>query len=70
MIRNCHGHGLDKDQIIEIFFYGLDQQSQKELDLAGGGNFMHKTTNDAYKMMEDQVLTGLARDSNSRDRRS
>nr|XP_043615813.1 uncharacterized protein LOC122587714 [Erigeron canadensis] len=68
MIRNCHGNGLSKDEIMEIFFYGLTKNSQKDLDLAGGGNFLYKTTNAAYKTMEDMVQASLARDVDDKDR--
>nr|XP_043635971.1 uncharacterized protein LOC122607119 [Erigeron canadensis] len=68
MIRNCHGNGLSNDEIMEIFFYGLTKSSQKDLDLAGGGNFLYKTTNAAYKMMEDMVQASLARDMDDKDR--
>nr|XP_043633157.1 uncharacterized protein LOC122604335 [Erigeron canadensis] len=68
MIRNCHGNGLSKDEIMEIFFYGLTKSSQKDLDLAGGGNFLYKTTNAVYKMMEDMVQASLARDVDDKDR--
>ena len=70
LLRNCHGHGLDKEQNIEIFYYGLNAQSQHDLDLAGGGTFLYKTTNDAYRMMEDQVLASIARDRVNGDRRT
>nr|XP_043620293.1 uncharacterized protein LOC122592150 [Erigeron canadensis] len=68
MIRNCHENGLPKDEIMEIFFYGLTKTSQKDLDLAGGDNFLYKSTNDAYKMMQDMVQASLARDMDDKDR--
>ena len=69
MIRKCHGNGLNKGDIVEIFFYGLNKSSQKDLDLAGGGNFLYKSTNDAYKMMEDMVEASLARDGDEKDKK-
>ena len=70
LLRNCHGHGLDKEQHIDIFYEGLTHQSQHDLDLAGGGNFLYKSTNDAHRMMEDQVLAAIARNRVNKDRRT
>nr|XP_043625595.1 uncharacterized protein LOC122597019 [Erigeron canadensis] len=70
MLKKCHGHGIERDEIIEIFYDGLSEQSQKELDLAGGGIFLYKTTNTAYKMMDDMVRVSLTRNTISKDRRS
>jgi hypothetical protein len=70
LLRNCHGHGLDRGQHIDIFYEGLTSQSQHDLDLAGGGNFLYKSTNDAFRMMEDQVVAKVARDRVNKDRRN
>ena len=37
MLRNCHGHGLNKGAIIQIFYHGLDEPTQGILDGTAGG---------------------------------
>ena len=56
MLRNCHGHGLSKGNIIKIFYHGLDESTQKDINSAAGGIFMYKTPNQAYQLLEDKVL--------------
>lgn len=36
MLKQCYGHGLDKEQIVNIFYNGLDDNSQILLDVVGG----------------------------------
>lgn len=56
MLRNCHGHGLSKGNIIKIFYHGLDESTQEALNAAAGGIFLYKTPNQAYQLLEDKVL--------------
>jgi hypothetical protein len=70
LLRNCHGHGLDRGQHVDIFYEGLNHQSQHDLDLAGGGNFQYKSPNEVFRMMEDLVVAKTARDRVNRDRRN
>nr|GEU37231.1 reverse transcriptase domain-containing protein [Tanacetum cinerariifolium] len=32
-LRKCHGHGLTKGAIIQIFYHGLDEPTQRILDV-------------------------------------
>ncbi|GKE26630.1 hypothetical protein Tco_1442014, partial [Tanacetum coccineum] len=60
MLRNCHGHNLSKGNIIKIFYHGLNEITQKALNVAAGGIiFLYKTPNQAYQLLEDKVLLKL-----------
>nr|GEY53717.1 reverse transcriptase domain-containing protein [Tanacetum cinerariifolium] len=56
MLRKCHGHGLSKKAIIQIFYYGLDEPTQGILDVTAGGIFLYKTPNQAFQFLENKVL--------------
>ncbi|GJW49104.1 reverse transcriptase domain-containing protein [Tanacetum coccineum] len=59
MLRKCHGHGLTKGAIIQIFYHGLDEPTQGILDVTAGGIFLYKTPNQAFQFLEDKVLFNL-----------
>ncbi|GKC75836.1 hypothetical protein Tco_1126610, partial [Tanacetum coccineum] len=59
MLQKCHGHGLTKRAIIQIFYHGLDEPTQGILDITAGGIFLYKTPNQAYQFLEDKVLFKL-----------
>ena len=59
MLRNSHGHGLSKGNIIKIFYHGLYEDTQEALNAAAGGIFLYKTPNQAYQLLEDKVLLKL-----------
>ncbi|GJU78551.1 hypothetical protein Tco_1275621 [Tanacetum coccineum] len=59
MLRNCHGHNLFKGNIIKIFYHGLNEITQAVLNAASCGNFLYKTPNPAYQLLEDKVLLKL-----------
>ncbi|GJU16909.1 reverse transcriptase domain-containing protein [Tanacetum coccineum] len=56
MLRKCHGHGLTKGAIIQIFYHGLDEPTQGILDVTAGGIFLYKTPNQAFQFLDDKVL--------------
>ncbi|GJV22670.1 hypothetical protein Tco_1375365 [Tanacetum coccineum] len=56
MLRKCHGHGLTKGGIIQIFYHGLDEPTQGILDITAGGIFLYKSPNQAFQFLEDKVL--------------
>ncbi|GKD54529.1 reverse transcriptase domain-containing protein, partial [Tanacetum coccineum] len=56
MLRKCHGHGLTKGAIIQIFYHGLDEPTQGILDITAGGIFLYKSPNQAFQFLEDKVL--------------
>ncbi|GJS05545.1 hypothetical protein Tco_0322053 [Tanacetum coccineum] len=63
MLRKCHGHGLTKGAIIQIFYHGLDEPTQGILDGTAGGVFLYKTPSQAFQLLEDKKsLTELNRD--------
>ncbi|GKA75997.1 reverse transcriptase domain-containing protein [Tanacetum coccineum] len=57
LLRSCHGHGLGKGNIIQIFYHGFEDATQEILN--AGGIFLYKTPNEAYKLLEDRVLLKL-----------
>ncbi|GJR00249.1 zinc knuckle CX2CX4HX4C containing protein [Tanacetum coccineum] len=59
MLRKCHGHGLTKGAIIQIFYHSLDEPTQGILDKTAGGIFLYKTPNQAFQFLEDKVLFNL-----------
>nr|XP_043633222.1 uncharacterized protein LOC122604392 [Erigeron canadensis] len=61
LLKKCYGHGLDKEQIVNIFYNGQDENSQILLDAAGGGIFLYKSANDAYQVMEDKVMMRMSK---------
>ncbi|GJU75488.1 hypothetical protein Tco_1272558 [Tanacetum coccineum] len=56
MLRKCHGHGLTKGAIIQIFYHGLEEPTQGILDITAGGIFLYKSPNQAFQFLEDSVL--------------
>nr|XP_043628890.1 uncharacterized protein LOC122600230 [Erigeron canadensis] len=61
LLKKSYGHGLDKEQIVNIFYNGLDENSQILLDAAGGGIFLYKSANDAYQVMEEKVMMRMSK---------
>nr|GEU35610.1 reverse transcriptase domain-containing protein [Tanacetum cinerariifolium] len=59
MLRKCHGHGLTKGAIIQIFYHGLDKPIQEILDVTAGGIFLYKSPNQAFQFLEDKILFEL-----------
>ncbi|GKB14674.1 hypothetical protein Tco_0848597 [Tanacetum coccineum] len=59
MLRKCHGHGLTKGAIIQIFYHGLDESTQGILDETAGGIFLYKSPNQAFQLLDDKVLFKL-----------
>nr|GEW08533.1 xylulose kinase-1 [Tanacetum cinerariifolium] len=59
MLRKCHGHGLTKGAIIQIFYHGLDESTQAILDITAGGIFLYKSLNQAVQLLNDKVLFEL-----------
>ncbi|GJY00535.1 reverse transcriptase domain-containing protein [Tanacetum coccineum] len=59
MLRKCHGHGLTKGAIIQIFYHGLDEPTQAILDITTGGIFLYKSPNQLFQFLEDKVLFKL-----------
>ncbi|GKA96746.1 hypothetical protein Tco_0818841 [Tanacetum coccineum] len=57
LLRSCHGHGLGRGTIIQIFYHGLDEPTQAILD--AGGIFLYKPPNEAHQLLEDRVLLKL-----------
>ncbi|GJT21890.1 reverse transcriptase domain-containing protein [Tanacetum coccineum] len=51
MLRKCHGNGLTKGAIIQIFYHGLDKPTQGILDETARGT--------SSKILEDKVLFKL-----------
>ncbi|GJT57230.1 reverse transcriptase domain-containing protein [Tanacetum coccineum] len=56
MLRKCHGHGLAKRAIIQIFYHGLDELTQEILDITIGGIFLYKSPNQAFQFLDEKVL--------------
>ncbi|GJR12434.1 reverse transcriptase domain-containing protein [Tanacetum coccineum] len=59
MLRKCHGHDLTKGVIIQIFYHGLDEPTQRILDVTAGVIFLYQTSNQAYQFLKDKVLFKL-----------
>ncbi|GKA54806.1 reverse transcriptase domain-containing protein [Tanacetum coccineum] len=59
MLRKCHGHGLTKGVIIQIFYHGLDEPTQAILDVTARGIFLYKSPNQAFQFLDDKVLFEL-----------
>ncbi|GKC16481.1 hypothetical protein Tco_1013263 [Tanacetum coccineum] len=59
MLRKCHGHGLTKGAIIQIFYHGLEKPTQGILDITARGIFLYKIPNQAFQFLDDKVLFKL-----------
>ncbi|GJV67876.1 reverse transcriptase domain-containing protein [Tanacetum coccineum] len=59
MLQKCHGHGLTKRAILQIFYHGLDEPTQGILDETARGIFLYKSQNQAFQFLEDKVLFEL-----------
>ncbi|GJR99757.1 hypothetical protein Tco_0316266 [Tanacetum coccineum] len=49
----CHGHGLTKGAIIQVFYHGLDESTQAILDKTAEGIFLYKTQNQAFQFFDN-----------------
>ncbi|GKA90886.1 reverse transcriptase domain-containing protein [Tanacetum coccineum] len=58
MLRNCHGHNLSKGNIIKIFYHGLNEITQEDLNAAVG-----KTNSDIDKIMARMDAITVQRDA-------
>ncbi|GKB07169.1 reverse transcriptase domain-containing protein [Tanacetum coccineum] len=56
MLRKCHGHGLTKGAIIQVFYHGLDDSTQAIMDETAGGIFLYKTPNQAFQFLKDKAM--------------
>ncbi|GJZ82187.1 reverse transcriptase domain-containing protein [Tanacetum coccineum] len=68
MLQKCHGYGLTKGAIIQIFYHGLDEPTQGILDIAAGGIFLYKSPNQAFQFLDDKVLFELDWSSKSQNK--
>ncbi|GKD29689.1 reverse transcriptase domain-containing protein [Tanacetum coccineum] len=59
LLKNCHGHGLMKGNIIKIFYHGLDETTQEALNVTAGCIFLYESPNQDYQLLEDKVLLKL-----------
>ncbi|GJW29339.1 hypothetical protein Tco_0046214 [Tanacetum coccineum] len=59
MLQKCHGYGLTKGVIIQIFYHSLDEPTQGILDVTTGGIFLYKSPNQAFQILEDKILFKL-----------
>nr|GEX23151.1 hypothetical protein [Tanacetum cinerariifolium] len=59
MLQKCHGHGLTKGDIIQIFYHGLDEPTQRILDGTTERIFLYKSPNQAFQLLEDKVFFNL-----------
>ncbi|GKF18260.1 reverse transcriptase domain-containing protein [Tanacetum coccineum] len=57
LLRSCHGHGLGRGTIIQIFYHGHDEATQAILNVEG--IFLYKTPNEAHQLLKDRVLLKL-----------
>nr|GEV36997.1 hypothetical protein [Tanacetum cinerariifolium] len=48
----CPQHGLSKHKIVQTFYKGIDRHTRNTIDNSAGGMIMHKTPNEAYKLIE------------------
>ncbi|GKE27462.1 reverse transcriptase domain-containing protein [Tanacetum coccineum] len=56
MLRKCQGHDLTKGAIIQTFYHGLEEPTQRILDVTAGGIFLYKSPNQAFQFLDDKVL--------------
>ncbi|GKA39175.1 reverse transcriptase domain-containing protein [Tanacetum coccineum] len=59
MLRKCHGHGLTKGAIIQIFYHGLCEPTQGFLDETAREIFFYKTPNKVFQFLNDKLLSKL-----------
>ncbi|GJT66351.1 hypothetical protein Tco_1017831 [Tanacetum coccineum] len=59
MLRKCHGHGLTKGAIVQIFYHGLDESTQAILDETAGWIFLYKSPNQTFQFLDEKVLFKL-----------
>nr|GEX63305.1 hypothetical protein [Tanacetum cinerariifolium] len=52
-LRQYPQHGLSKHKIVQTFYKGIDRPTRNKIDNSAGGTIMHKTPNEAYKLIED-----------------
>nr|GEY35787.1 hypothetical protein [Tanacetum cinerariifolium] len=52
-LRQCPQHGLSKHKIVQTFYKGIDRPTRNTIENSAGGTIMHKTPNEAYKLIED-----------------
>nr|GEY35786.1 hypothetical protein [Tanacetum cinerariifolium] len=52
-LRQCPQHGLSKHKIVQTFYKGIDGPTRNTIENSAEGTIMHKTPNEAYKLIED-----------------
>nr|GFA75497.1 hypothetical protein [Tanacetum cinerariifolium] len=58
-LHQCPQHGLSKHKIMQTFYKGIDRPTQNMIDNSVGGTIMHKTPNEAYKLIIDIAVHTL-----------
>ncbi|GJX29818.1 reverse transcriptase domain-containing protein [Tanacetum coccineum] len=59
MLRKCHGHGLTKRAIIQIFYHGLDEPTQAILDITARGIFLYKVQIKLFNFSRTKSFSNL-----------
>ena len=52
LLRRCPNHQLPTWNIMQIFYYGLNGDTQMLVDVASGGSVQNKTPNEVYDLLE------------------
>nr|GEX23179.1 Gag-Pol polyprotein [Tanacetum cinerariifolium] len=66
MLRTCYGHGLTKGTIIQRFYHGLDDPTQRISDARG--IFLYNIPNEAFKILEDKHTESHSRTTSTKPR--
>nr|XP_043639647.1 uncharacterized protein LOC122610751 [Erigeron canadensis] len=55
MLRNCPGHNMTTEAVVEIFYDGLLRKTRRELAAAFGGSLNNVTPSEGYKILDDMA---------------
>ncbi|GJR71536.1 hypothetical protein Tco_0083901 [Tanacetum coccineum] len=58
-LHQCPQHGLSKYKIVPTFYKGIDKPIRNTIDNSAGGTIMHKTPNEAYKLIKDIAVVAV-----------
>ncbi|KAM6592929.1 hypothetical protein CsatA_000632 [Cannabis sativa] len=57
LLRKCPNHGIEKWLQVHNFYNGLMNETRTLIDVAAGGAFMRKSSNEAFDLLEEMAMT-------------
>ena len=59
MVRACYGGNLSKEEVVTIFYHGLNKKSQYFLGFVSRGWFISNSPDQRYKLLQDLTIAEI-----------